>query len=58
MRLDLEKNSDIFNDYIGLEIFYKFPNIILIYFILEIGQIENLIRKNIFQFIESIISKI
>ena len=40
MRLDIEINSDIFNDYIGLEIFYKFPNIILIYFILEIGQIE------------------
>ena len=40
MRLDIEINLDIFNNYIGLEIFYKFLNIILIYFILEIGKIE------------------
>jgi hypothetical protein len=40
MKLDIEINLDIFNDYIGLEIFYKFPNIILIYFILEIGKNE------------------
>ena len=45
MRSDIEINLDEFNDYIGLEIFYKFFNI-------------NLIRKNIFQFIELTIAKI
>ena len=40
MRFDIEINLDVFNDYIGLEIFYKFFNIILIYFTLEIGKIE------------------
>jgi hypothetical protein len=40
MRLDIEINFDVFTNYIGLEIFYKFFNIILIYFTLEIGKIE------------------
>ena len=40
MRLYVEIDFDIFNNYIGLEIVYKFLNIILIYFILEIGKIE------------------
>ena len=40
MGFDIEINFDIFNDYIGIEIFYKFFNIILMYFILEIGKIE------------------
>ena len=40
MRLDIEINFDIFNDYIGLENFCKFFNIILIYFTFEIGKIE------------------
>jgi hypothetical protein len=40
MKLDIEINLDVFNDYIGMEIFYKFLNIILMCFTLEIGKIE------------------
>ena len=40
MKFDMEINFGVFNDYIGLEMFYKFFNIILIYFTLEIGNIE------------------
>jgi hypothetical protein len=40
MRFDIEINLDVFNDYIGMEIFYKFLNIILMCFTLEIGKIE------------------
>jgi hypothetical protein len=40
MKLDIEINLDVFNDYIGMEIFYKFFNIILMCFTLEIGKIE------------------
>jgi hypothetical protein len=40
MGFDIEINFDIFNGYIGIEFFYKFFNIILMYFILEIGKIE------------------
>ena len=41
MRFDIEINFDIFIDYIGLDFFCKFFNIMLIYFILEIGKIES-----------------
>jgi hypothetical protein len=40
MKLNIEINFDVFNDYIGLEYFCKFFNIILICFTLEIGKIE------------------
>ena len=40
MGFDMEINFGVFNDYIGLEMLYKFFNIILIYFALEIGNIE------------------
>ena len=40
MKLDIEIYFDVFTDYIVLEIFCKFFNIILICFTLEIGKIE------------------
>ena len=40
MKLDIEIYFDIFTDYIVLEIFCKFFNIILVCFTLEIGKIE------------------
>ena len=59
MKLDIEINFDIFNDYIGVEIFYIFA-ILLYSDLFYIGNWENwnLIRKNIFQFIELITAKI
>ena len=40
MKLDIEIYFDVFTDYIVLEIFCKFFNIIVICFTLEIGKIE------------------
>ena len=45
MKLDIEIYFDIFTDYIVLEIFCKFFNIILNCFTLEIGKIEMWLGK-------------